>query len=271
MMESRWNSGWPRAGCAGTPPRLGWFFLDKIFRARKVKFVKRKTNLILSAVLILSTVQIFAQASIGNDAGIVSGNENHAASLLIKLNGFYYASIGGKIYDLRTSGTIVSGSVKYISDGIIVIDHGLVDVAIKNYKGEATVDKTITVCAIHTGTYDWNSVPLQLWDCGTKPTAEQMQQIKAEEDKAQEIIDQQTAALKQAARQKMLQGQTNAVHWLFSQATNGDVFAQCSLGEHYLAGLGCETNRDLAIQWLRKAADGGSMEASNKLAQLKLP
>jgi hypothetical protein len=233
--------------------------------------VKRKTNFIVSTILILSTVQIFAQASIGKDADIISGNENHSASLLIELNGFYYGSIGGKIYDLRTSGTIISGSVKYASDGIIVIDHELVDVAIKNYRGEATVDKTITICAIHTGTYDWNGVPLQLWDCGMKPTAEQMQQIKAAEAKAQEIIDRQTTTLKQAARQKILQGQTNAVHWLLSQATNGDASAQCSLGERYLAGLGCETNRALAIQWLQKAADGGSVEASNKLAQLKSP
>ena len=71
--------------------------------------------------------------------------------------------------------------------------------------------------------------------------------------------------------EKMLEGQTNAVRWLLSQATNGDASAQCSLGEHYLAGLGCETNRDLAIQWLQKAADGGSTEASNKLSQLKSP
>jgi hypothetical protein len=31
-----------RAGCAGTPPRPGWFFLDKIFGGGKVKHVKRK-------------------------------------------------------------------------------------------------------------------------------------------------------------------------------------------------------------------------------------
>jgi hypothetical protein len=32
----------PRSVCAGTPPRPGWFFLDKIFNRRKVKIVKRK-------------------------------------------------------------------------------------------------------------------------------------------------------------------------------------------------------------------------------------
>jgi len=44
MIESRWDSGWPRAGGAGTPPRPGWFFLDKIFSGRKVKKVKPKNS-----------------------------------------------------------------------------------------------------------------------------------------------------------------------------------------------------------------------------------
>ena len=39
--ESRWDSDWPRAG---TLPLPGWFFLDKIFGGRKVKFVKRKKH-----------------------------------------------------------------------------------------------------------------------------------------------------------------------------------------------------------------------------------
>ena len=33
----------PRAGCAGTPPRPRWFFLDKIFGGRKVKWVNCKS------------------------------------------------------------------------------------------------------------------------------------------------------------------------------------------------------------------------------------
>ena len=42
--ESRWDSDGPRAGCAGTPPLPGWFFLDKIFGGRKVKIVKRQKH-----------------------------------------------------------------------------------------------------------------------------------------------------------------------------------------------------------------------------------
>jgi hypothetical protein len=64
-------------------------------------------------------------------------------------------------------------------------------------------------------------------------------------------------------------GQSNAVHWLLSQATNDDAGAQCSLGEHYLNGEGCETNQTKAVYWLTKAANQGDLEASNKLAEIQ--
>jgi TPR repeat protein len=54
-----------------------------------------------------------------------------------------------------------------------------------------------------------------------------------------------------------------------TQATNGIASAQCSLGLHYLSGQGCETNMELATEWLQKAAEQVSLEASNKLAELK--
>lgn len=68
-------------------------------------------------------------------------------------------------------------------------------------------------------------------------------------------------AMKQATDAKV-------VTWLLSQATNGDSSAQCSLGLHYLNGQGVETNKALAVEWLKKAADQGDTEASNKLEQL---
>lgn len=68
-------------------------------------------------------------------------------------------------------------------------------------------------------------------------------------------------AMKQAADAK-------AVTWLLSQATNGSSSAECSLGLHYLNGQGVETNKALAIEWLKKAADQGNIEASNRLEQL---
>jgi hypothetical protein len=239
-----------------------WFFLDKIFSGRKFESVKRKAKLILQFLLIVSAIQIFAQTplekrarfmAVGNKTDADRALKDYYAVISRQLNGQFFAVIDGKVYDMRQSSDFKSGDVQYASDGIVVITEALSHIAIKNYpRRDATEGRHIECCAVRTGTYDWNGTPLELWDCGTMPTAEQMQQVKAAEAKAQEIIDRQTAVLKQAARQKILQGQTNTVHWLLSQATNGDPSAQCNLGEHYLAGLGCETNRDLAIQWLQR-------------------
>ncbi len=131
---------------------------------------------------------------------------------------------------------------------------------INNYSSGA-IDQEISIRAIKTGTIKITGQVLEEWDAGKPyvpppPTPEQLAAIKLKQE-----LD----------KKRAMEGQTNAVHWLQSQATNGDVSAQCSLAEHYLNGQGCETNRDLAIQWLQKAADAGSMEASNKLSQLKAP
>jgi len=72
-----------------------------------------------------------------------------------------------------------------------------------------------------------------------------------------------------AEKKRSQPAQINAVIWLKSQATNGNASAQCGLGEHCLAGLGCETNREQAIYWFRQAAHQGDIEASSKLASLK--
>lgn len=101
---------------------------------------------------------------------------------------------------------------------------------------------------------------LELWEYYTppQPTPEQIAAVK------------EAARLKtERERQKYLLGETNAVRWLLSQATNGDSSAQCDLGEHYLAGLGCETNREQGIYWLQQAAAQGYVEASNKLTTLQ--
>ena len=131
---------------------------------------------------------------------------------------------------------------------------------ITNYSGGA-MDQEISIRSIKTVNIKIAGQVLEEWDAGKPsgpppPTPEQLAAIKLKQE-----LD----------TKRALNAQTNAVRWLLSQATNGDVSAQCNLGEHYLIGQGCETNRDLAIQWLRKAADGGSAEASNKLSQLKSP
>ncbi|MDR3412085.1 MAG: hypothetical protein P4L87_14275 [Formivibrio sp.] len=104
---------------------------------------------------------------------------------------------------------------------------------------------------------------LELWEYYVKtpppqPTPEEIAAAKAKKEQAAK-----TAAA------KAYQGQSNAVLWLQPQATNGSANAQGSLGWHYLNGLGCETNRELGIYWLKKATAQGDIEASNHLARLK--
>ncbi len=57
--------------------------------------------------------------------------------------------------------------------------------------------------------------------------------------------------------------------WLYSQATNGDASAQCSLGEHYLTGDTGETNKTFAIEWLKASSQSGNIEASNRLNSIE--
>ena len=90
------------------------------------------------------------------------------------------------------------------------------------------------------------------------------QLFKDQQKELQEAV--QAAAL--AQQRKLFMVQSNTVVWLQSQATNGSPSAQCSLAEHYLKGIGTETNRDLAIHWLQLAANQGDMEATNLLLKV---
>lgn len=98
------------------------------------------------------------------------------------------------------------------------------------------------------------------YPCG--PSPEYLEWLKRAQAAAQ-------LASKEKAK-KIKEAEVRAVLWLQSKASNGDAWAQCDLGEHYLKGEGCETNRALAIEWFKKAAARGSFEASNKLESLKV-
>lgn len=80
-----------------------------------------------------------------------------------------------------------------------------------------------------------------------------------------------------AARQKQIQEAADArratesrrIEFLTRDATNGDNWAQYSLGLHYLHGIGCETNEVTGLFWLIKAAQQGNMSASNALQEIE--
>ena len=83
------------------------------------------------------------------------------------------------------------------------------------------------------------------------------------------LTPEQIRANAERAARRAAEGRTNLFVWVQKQSTNGDVSAQYRLGLYYLTGCGCASNRVEALKWIKTAADGGSVEASNKLATLK--
>jgi Sel1 repeat len=186
-----------------------------------------------------------------------------------------FRSVNGQKYNILYAKTwqVVSGKVYQQADNILILDNSfghLTDngwqssyYAVTNYPGNPTADTSISVLAMRIGNYDMGGMPIEFYDCGTPyvPPPLTPEQIKAQQEAAK--------AAAQLKYQKEFLAQSNAIVWLQPQATNGDAGAQCSLGEHYLNGQGCQTNRELAIFWLKKSAAQGNSEASNKLATLK--
>ena len=186
----------------------------------------------------------------------------------------------GKIYNvvesqlwrpIRGSVFEIDGDILILNDQSVHMYSGIPDyLAVKNFR--ATFRGDIVVSAVidnyynlgvRIGTYNIGATPIPLYDCGTPyiPPPQTPEQIAAAKEKRESAA--------KAVAAKAYQAQANAVRWLQPQATNGDASAQFSLGSHYLQGKGCESNLETAIYWFRKAADQGSLEASNKLAQVK--
>jgi len=187
------------------------------------------------------------------------------------VNGQVYRTVGGKAYNvLKTTWRKITGKLYEKDNGIVILEQGdFKYIAVTNYFGNEMDSQLVVAVAMRIGNYDMGGRPIEFWDCGTLPAEEQLKQIKDEEAKAQALIDKQKAEELKAVQVKNYAAQAKAIIWLQSQATNGSVSAQCSLGLHYLNGQGCETNKTLAIEWLQKAAAQGDSEASNKLAELK--
>ena len=186
-----------------------------------------------------------------------------------ELNGHALRKIDGKIHNLRVDGESKQGKIAYQGEDFLVVkmqwrgeDHFF---ALKNFQ-DGAVDQQIAVRAIKTGVREWNSEPLELWDCGTLLTPEEEKQKQAEFESAQIKLRQDQI---EAARIKTFTANSNEVVRLKSAAASGSASAQFSLALHYLKGQGCETNKDLAIHWLKMASDSGYFGASNKLAELE--
>jgi hypothetical protein len=231
---------------------------------------------IQTAILLLSCITAMAQEDgnfLGSGPGVFHRRqyaEPESESPIIKV-------VNGKIYDANHSRLwmLKSGTVEGISGNEMLVIGQDETFILKNYHSTIALTKNVLVKAMRVGIEKyqdqggsvWSGV-YEAWDCGTEPTPEQWKQIKDEEAKAQALIEKQKAEAQKAAQAKVYAAQAKAIIWLQSQATNGSVSAQCSLGLHYLNGQGCETNKETAVYWLTQAANQGDTEASNTLAKL---
>jgi len=230
---------------------------------------------IQTAILLLNCFAAIAQDSLvrdgnflGSGPGAFQVREPAKPSIIKVVNGKFYDINHSKLWMLK-SGTIVG-----ISGNVIRVMGRNENFILINYPGVIAMTKEVSVVAMNIGTEtfqdngsSWSGV-YEAWDCGTVPTPEQLKQRKDEEAKAQAVIEKQKAETQRAAQVKVYAAQAKAIIWLQSQATNGNMSAQCSLGLHYLNGQGCETNKEMAVYWLEQAANQGDTEASNTLGKL---
>jgi hypothetical protein len=189
----------------------------------------------------------------------------------IKNNGVEFC---GKILEVQPNGVRISGDygelfrTGYFSD--INNEDRNQEFFVANFPFEAAENELIPEShhwmAYYAGTYTYqtvngNSRTIRKLDYGI-PCDPPKELIKE--------IEELNRIAAQREQQKEFLAQSNAVVWLQSQATNGDAESQCSLGEHYLTGLGCNTNRTQAVYWFTQAANQGDLEASNKLAEIQI-
>jgi hypothetical protein len=124
----------------------------------------------------------------------------------------------------------------------------------------------ITAIAYPTGTIETSLGTIEKWDCGTPceaPPPSQAELKKIEDAR-------QAEALKiQQDKQRILDAESRAIESLKADAQSGSSSAQIALGEHYLSGDWVKQDKSAATFWLKQASNQGSLEASNKLAEIK--
>jgi hypothetical protein len=251
-----------------------------------VKAIPLKTTWLIVGVLgiVAGTTTLFPQDRYSQDRAIIQQNIANIASAkknfvprdpwraidgatnYIKKDGVEFC---GKVMDVTKDGARIEGSFGELFETTYAPRvYNYDDFFVANFPFEVVNNQVIPasqhLMAWHVGTYTYSTV-----NGGSRTIKKLDYGIPCEIPP--ELIKQQIEAAKARAiadKKRAEQGQVTAVKWLQTQATNGSGSAQCSLGIHYLNGQGCETNRELAIYWPKKAADQGDIEATNILARL---
>ncbi len=167
-----------------------------------------------------------------------------------------------------TSVNFISGGASRIKVGEEVLFQK--EILLVDYPtNRVAAGQKLATYAMQTGTTNFAGSTMELWDCGSPPGPDLVKQVETEAAQEQSLLEKERKEKLRAMRSNEYAVQARTVRWLQSQATNGSSSAQCSLGLHYFKGQGCETNRELAIYWLKKAAGQGDTEAKDTLARMK--
>jgi TPR repeat protein len=127
-------------------------------------------------------------------------------------------------------------------------------------------------CMKTTNYVNRDGISFVTYDCGTKPTqdelrkwqdeeAERQQAAKKELDERRRIAAENAAAAKKATQAKV-------VKWNQEQADKGDPTGLLRMGELYRDGNGVPKDLDKAREYLTKASAAGSPDAADELTKL---
>lgn len=234
-------------------------------------------------LLLFSALTVFAQEKNSPDSRIAAPPQLTPQQIAAQqmrekaaaLGGHVLRKVDGKTYNLWQTGQFIGGVVQAVEGDVVILrGYDTKFFALRNFKGEALTDHDLSAFALANGTYTWNKLPvdLDLYDCGTLlDPAEERREEQALREKTAETEKAKAAVVAAKLKEKQAKEflfQSNIVAHLQTPATNGEAWAQCSLGLHYLRGQGCDTNRELAMKWLNLAAAQGDYEAVTTVERL---
>ncbi len=130
-------------------------------------------------------------------------------------------------------------------------------------------------CMRTTNYHSSDGLSYRAYDCGTKPTQEEVkkwQDEKAERHRAieRELTEQRRAAAEEAAAAKKAM-QDKVLKWHLELAEKGDAYGLFRMGEHYRDGDGAPKDLSKAREYFTKAVNAGSPTAADALSKLNQP
>jgi predicted Fe-S protein YdhL (DUF1289 family) len=167
-------------------------------------------------------------------------------------------------YPEKYSGILQENSKEYVRSIIIL-----------NYpKPESLVSGggVDCVCMRTTNYVNSDGISFLTYDCGTKPTQDEIGKWRDEEAERQKAVKKELAEQRRVAAEKATAAkkaaQAKVVKWNQEQADKGDATGLLRMGELYRDGNGVPQDLNKAREYLTKAANAGSPGAADELSKL---